>query len=333
MPACHTLTRRVHSFYQRTLADLPMSGKRIKLLVRLRKFFCALASCPRKVFAQTCSLAFKPYARRFLRADQQIQAIGLQVGAKPGARLCHTIGQPVSALTVLRVIRKTLISAVETPRRLGVDDFAFKKGRNYGTILIDLDQHKPIDVLPDREGKTLEDWLRAHPGVELITRDRSSIYANAISSACPNATQVADRWHLLKNLSEAVERFLDSQRPAIREAAQLISQQSTIPITSVSLTEMDLPKPVSQQLPDDQSPDQPIHTEKRYERYQRAKELQQQGHSIRAIAAHLGSSRNTVKKYFKQAHFVPKTKRRKSNLLAYEVYGSGHPVTAALASR
>ncbi|GAB3995655.1 hypothetical protein GCM10028807_36380 [Spirosoma daeguense] len=236
-------------------------------------------------------------------------------------------------MTVLRVIRKTLISAVETPRRLGVDDFAFKKGRNYGTILIDLDQHKPIDVLPDREGKTLEDWLRAHPGVELITRDRSSIYANAISSACPNATQVADRWHLLKNLSEAVERFLDSQRPAIREAAQLISQQSTIPITSVSLTEMDLPKPVSQQLPDDQSPDQPIHTEKRYERYQRAKELQQQGHSIRAIAAHLGSSRNTVKKYFKQAHFVPKTKRRKSNLLAYEVYGSGHPVTAALASR
>ncbi|WP_198175085.1 transposase [Spirosoma arboris] len=141
---------------------------------------------------------------------------------------------------------------METPRRLGVDDFAFKKGRNYDTLLIDLDQHKPIDVLPDREGKTLEDWLRTHPGVELITRNRSSIYANAITSVCPNATQVADRWHLLKNLFEAVERFLDSQRPAIREAAQFISQQSTIRITTVSLTEMDLPIPATQQLLDNQ---------------------------------------------------------------------------------
>ncbi|GAB3547766.1 hypothetical protein GCM10027577_23090 [Spirosoma fluminis] len=202
---------------------------------------------------------------------------------------------------------------VETPKRLGVDDFAFKKGRNYGTILIDLDQHKPIDLLPDREGNTLEAWLRAHPGIELVTRDRSSIYANAVSAACPQATQVADRWHLLKNLSEAVERFLDSQRPAIREAAQFISQQSAISSTtpSISLAEMDLPKPVSEQLPDDQHPEQPIYSEKRYRLYQRAKELQQQGHSIRAIATHLGSSRNTVKKYFKQAHFVPKTKRRK----------------------
>ena len=321
-PLCQTPTNRVHSFYQRTLSDLPMSGKRIKLQVRLRKFFCPLADCPRKVFAQSCHSVCKPYARRLIRADQQIQAIGLQTGAKPGARLCHIVGQPISASTVLRVIKKTPLPIVEAPKRLGVDDFAFKKGRNYGTILIDLDQHKPIDLLPDREGRTLEDWLIAHPGVELVTRDRSSIYANAVTSACPNAIQVADRWHLLKNLSEAVERFLDSQRPAIREAAQLISQQSREPTGSPtpSLTQMDLPKPVSTQIAGDQAQEQPIPTEKRHELYQRAKELQEQGHSIRAIATHLGSSRSTIRKYFKQAHFVPKTKKKRSNLLTYEAY-------------
>lgn len=143
--------------------------------MRLRKFFCPLADCPRKVFAQSCHPVCKPYARRLLKADQQIQTIGLQTGAKPGARLCHNIGQSVSASTVLRIIRKTPPPAVETPKRLGVDDFAFKKGRNYGTILIDLDGHTPLDLLPDREGKTLETWLQNHPGIELVTRDRSSV--------------------------------------------------------------------------------------------------------------------------------------------------------------
>ena len=123
-PLCQTPTNRVHSFYQRTLADLPVSGKRVKLLLRLRKFFCPLADCPRKVFAQSCHSVCKPFARRLRRADQQIQTIGLQAGAKPGARLCHTIGQAVSASTVLRVIRKTPQPVVETPKRLGVDDFA-----------------------------------------------------------------------------------------------------------------------------------------------------------------------------------------------------------------
>lgn len=321
-PVCQTPTSRTHSFYQRKLADLSMSGKQVKLLVRLRKFFCFLASCPRKVFAQTCNLVFKPYARRLLRADQQIQAIGLQAGAKPGARLCRILGQPISASTVLRTIRKTPVPVVQTPKRLGVDDFAFRKGCNYGTILIDLDQRKPIDLLPDREGRTLENWLAAHPGVELITRDRSSIYANAVTSACPDAIQVADRWHLLSNLSEAVERFLDGQRSAIRQTAQFINQQSVSPFISpaVSLTEKDLSNPIELQLPDDQLTETAVPGEKRYELYQRAKELQQQGHSIRAIATHLGSSRNTIGKYFKQAHFVPKTRERRSNLLAYEPY-------------
>lgn len=299
-PRCQTPTNRVHSFYQRTLADLPVSGKRIKLQVRLRKFFCPIADCPRKVFAQSCHSVCKPYARRLTRADQQIQAIGLQTGAKPGARLCQTIGQPVSASTILRVIRKAPRQVVETPKRLGVDDFAFKKGRNYGTILIDLDEHKPIDLLPDRDGKTLENWLKEHPGIELVTRDRSSVYASAITTACPDAVQVADRWHLLKNLSEAVERFLDTQRPAIQEAAlasvQPADNQEATTVTI--LTETDLPQCTAEQpvLSPTQNP--PIPTEKRYALYQRTKELQREGHGIRAVARHLGVAASAVRSQY-----------------------------------
>ena len=106
-----------------------------------------------------------------------------------------------------------------------MDDFAFRKGRRYSNLLIDLDRHKPIDVLPDREGKTLEDWFRHHPGVGLVTRDRSSVYANAITTACANTVQVADRWHLLASLSEVVERFLDTQRANINQSILATRQQ------------------------------------------------------------------------------------------------------------
>jgi len=268
-PVCQTPTSRIHSFYQRNQADLSMSGKQVKLVVRLRKFFCFFGQLPPKSICP----------------DHQIQAIGLQAGAKPGARLCRIVGQPISASTVLRTIRKTPVPVVQTPKRLGVDDFAFKKGHNYGTILIDLDLRKPIDLLPNREGRTLENWLGAHPGIELITRDRSSIYANAVTSACPNATQVADRWHLLSNLSEAVERFLDGQRSAIRQAAQFISQQSVSPGISpaVSLTEKDLSNPIDLQLPGDQLTEIATSSEKRCELYQRAGRRPLKNYSSKAI--------------------------------------------------
>lgn len=207
---------------------------------------------------------------------------------------------------------------VDTPKRLGVDDFAFRKGHKYGTILVDLDQHKPIDLLPDREGKTLEEWLQAHPGIELVTRDRSSVYANAIANACPDAVQVADRWHLLKNLSETVERFLDTQRASINEAARIVDHQAIDQLVDPGsiLAEADLPKSV---VPcESKSSTQPI--EKRYAVYQRTKELQQQGCGIRAVTRHVGASRNTVKIYFRQDSFVPRPKPKRSNLYGYEAY-------------
>jgi len=320
-PVCQTPSTKVHSFYQRTLTDLPICGKAVSLQVHLRKFFCRNDQCDRKIFSQTALDHFVPFARRLVRAQKPLQAIALQTGARPAARLCELIGQPVSHSTLLRLSHKIPVQNQPTPIRLGVDDFAFRKGRRYGTILIDLDRHQPIDVLPDREGKSLEDWLRDHPGIELVTRDRSSVYANAVTNACPNAVQVADRWHLLANLSEVVERFLDMQRAAINQSvlAKLVKEdcQPTQPLTEdqlpASLTwENDLSQLMSTAKVDC--------TSKRYMTFQKVKQLQAEGHGMRVIARHLGIARNTVRRYWQQDTFVAKTVMKRSNLHLYEGY-------------
>lgn len=321
-PACQMPTNRVHSFYQRTLTDLPICGKAVHLRLHLRKFVCRNDQCARKIFAQTAPAYFSPYARRLNRAQQPLQAIALKTGARPAARICALIGQPVSHSTLLRISHQTPVQNQSTPTRLGVDDFAFKKGRRYGTILIDLDRHQPIDVLPDREGKTLEAWLRDHPGVELVTRDRSSVYANAITTACPNAVQVADRWHLLANLSEAVERFLDTQRTNINQSVLATLLEEEKPMTTQQLTEDQLPPFITWEADLSQlmSTAKLDYTSKGYATFQKVKQFQAEGHGMRAIARHLGIARNTVRRYWKQDTFVPRTVMKRSNLYLYEGY-------------
>lgn len=228
----------------------------------------------------------------------------------------------MSYSTLLRISHKIPLLKQSVVKRLGVDDFAFRKGRHYGTILIDLDRHQPIDLLPDRESKTLEDWLRNHPGTELVTRDRSSVYANAITKACPNAVQIADRWHLLANLSQAVERFLDTQRSAINRSLKT----SLLTIDSSSAV-----KPLSEeQLPPFLTWENDLsklmtmsptgYTSKRLVMYQKVKQLQAEGHGRRAIDLHLGIARNTVSRYWHQNQFVSRQTPKQSNLLLYEGY-------------
>ncbi len=173
-PLCQKASSKVHSYYQRKVQDLPISGKTVKLYISTRKFFCGEVSCPRKIFTERFGSCLGPWQRRLERSGGQIQTIGLSCGSKPGARVCEVIGLPVSASTVLRVMKKATLPEVVTPKVLGVDDFAFRKGRTYGTILVDgpkrglssgPEKRVPVDLLPDREGKTLEEWLKAHPGV------------------------------------------------------------------------------------------------------------------------------------------------------------------------
>ncbi|TXK20079.1 ISL3 family transposase [Pontibacter qinzhouensis] len=214
---------------------------------------------------------------------------------------------------MLRIIKKSPEEEVLTPTVLGVDDFAFRKREAYGTILVDMEKRQPVDLLPDREGGTLEKWLSEHPGVTIVSRDRSSVYAHAISNACPEATQVADRWHLLKNLGENTARFLDTQRALLKEAALEVSNPLAPPepVTTVATPDVSMQP---------QTAGMEQHQEKRQADFEQVKQLQSQQYGLRTIARHLGISRNTVRKYFDLQTFVPKAQPKRSNLLEYEAY-------------
>ncbi|MDO1451966.1 ISL3 family transposase [Rhodocytophaga aerolata] len=319
-PLCRHMSHKVHSYYERSVSDLPMSGKVVWLRISVRKFFCQQEACCRKIFAERFDTYLPAYQRRLQRSTAQIGQIGLSCGSKPGAKICRLIGLPVSASTLLRVMKKTPLPEVVTPKVLGIDDFAFRKGNTYGTILGDLTQRKVIDLLPDQESKTVEEWLTAHPGVEVVSRDRSVVYAHAVTAAAPTAVQVADRWHLLKNLSENMARYLDIQRSLITAVAgQLNQKQAATPIQNTNPL-ISLAANLGLKTIGNHEAIAQLSTEKRYPKYGQVKSLQQQGYGRKTIARHLGLSRNTVRKYFAQSSFVAKVHSRRSNLAEFESY-------------
>jgi transposase len=300
---CRQPSSRVHSRYQRTLADLPCGGREVKLQVQVRRFFCLNQDCSRRLFAEQVPSIMKRYARRTVRQQQALEAIGLALGGEAGQRIGAKLGFSVSAPTLLRCVRSLPNPEMIAVRVLGVDDFALRRGHRYGTVLVDQEKHKPIDLLPDREAETFRKWLEAHPEIEVITRDRSMAYAEAARSGAPQAIQVADRFHLLKNLSDAVERMLASQHAVLREAACEISprHQTERTLKAEGLIEA-LPdrSTVVNQKAQELSQQR---RERRLARYEEVRRLNQQGVSIRQIARRLGLHRTTVRNFLRTESF------------------------------
>jgi transposase len=219
-PLCGLVSSRVHSRYSRTVSDLPWHGISVALEVRARRFFCDEVSCERRIFCERLP-EIAARARKTDRLEQALLAIALELGGRAGARLALELGIVAARDALLRRIKAAPVPEVGKVRVLGVDDFAFKKGSTYGTILVNLEEHKVVDLLPERSQESLVAWFGSHPatGVEVATRDRSNIYREGLAKGAPGATHVADRWHLLHNLTLTLEEYLLQQRPILRKAA------------------------------------------------------------------------------------------------------------------
>ena len=304
-PICAKRSGRIHSRYTRTLADLPWQGVPVTVHLRVRRFFCDEENCYRAIFAERLPGVVARYGRRTERLHEWFTHVSFALGGEAGSRLLRDLGVVVSGDTLLNHIRSTRLTNRETPRVLSVDDFAFRRGSRYGTVLVDLERRTLVDVLPDRSADTFAEWLREHPGVEIVSRDRGGEYAQAARRAAAHAVQVADRFHLLKNLRDVILRVF-------RQHTEVLDLVPASALHLQRLTNLRLDRRASKERMREQARKlyRSIHT------------LSKKGIKNAQIARTLGIHRHTVEKYLacktppERRHFTKKV----SAIAPYEDY-------------
>lgn len=288
-PACHQPSKSVHSYYQRVPGDLPVCGKQVRLVLTVRRFRCTFSACSKKVFAERLPQLLLPHAQRTKRLSDALQVFADNFSAKLAARVFSKLKMPVSPATLLRLVKNPLNSLtqdeIEALKVISLDDFAFKRGRTYGTLILDLLNHRPVDLLADRKAETVAEWLKSHPTIEIVSRDRSPEYARGITLGAPQALQVADRWHIFKNWRDVLERILTGQQARLKE--KLAQAGLSVKTTRKSRQKTSVTQRVASAAA----------RQRRVERYDQVKVREGQGQSILQISEELQMSRMTVRKY------------------------------------
>jgi transposase len=315
-PVCQFPARRIHSRYRRTVSDLPWAHYRVVLQLSVRKFFCTNGRCTRRIFTERLPGVVAPWARRTERLLHWLAHIAVALGGAAGVQLSRCLGVAVSRRTLLRVLRRLPVPSLPTPTVLGVDDFAMRKRQTYGTVLIDLERRQPVALLPDRTAETFAQWLQEHPGVEVIARDRSKAYAEGAHQGAPAATQVADRFHLLQNLAEALDQVFTSHGQVL-DAVNETMRQQPVPLSDGTVA---VPVP----LPSTPTPAQQRAAQRQVRRqavYEQVWALHRQGWTVPAIAQHVGMSAHTVQRDLRTTTFPgrqPRSDRGHSLLDPYK---------------
>jgi transposase len=289
-PSCGTQSSQIQSRYTRTLRDLPSGGHPIRLIMHVRRFFCKKRTCAQKIFAERLPALCRPHAQRTKQLQEALRQLGLRVGGQAGADAASELGVSGSRDTILRLVRQSQPSARAEPHVIGLDDWAWKRRLRYGTLICDLELGLPIDLLADRSVETVSAWLKKHPSIDTISRDGSSEYASAIKKGAPQARQVSDRWHLVKNLAACVSVQLAQSLAELRRAEQMRARSE---------------KPEEGQASEERRPAQTraiqhaqlARQAERTARYEHIMALQKQGVKIAEIALQLGVTQRTIQRW------------------------------------
>ncbi|MGO8947255.1 MAG: ISL3 family transposase [Ktedonobacterales bacterium] len=285
-PVCLTPSSAQHSSYQRTARDVPSGDYALRIQLRTRRFFCRQPDCTRRIFTERFASFLLPRARMTERFRATLLALSATTAHEAAQRLACLLHLPTSVTTLRRQLGRQQPPVLAEPTKIGMDDFAFRKGKTYGTIIVDLESHHVVDLLEDRSSATVETWLRAHPHLCVISRDRAGEYAQAADRAAPQARQIADRFHLLMNAGECLERFIQRHPTLLHEA-------------TASTT---LPRSARRCAADRSAKDE--RAQRRAERYRQVQHYTRQGKSQPEIARLLGIARGTVIRY-QRADAVP----------------------------